>query len=201
MREIAHGMSVAERHCVRILIPSLLLATVFFHSALARADLAPPDSDYTKAVTYTFTAHGAIPTPDKVVFAYGSTAAPTVLAEGTVVAVERNQWCQIYVAKKADYEAWSKANVAPSELLAKSIMCNGGPSPVTTVSAGDPRSTVNEDVDVKVDATSCSVTSRGAPTSGTGGCTVSGGSRSVPLVLLLGIPAVMLLLSKRRRRA
>lgn len=189
----------------------LIFAACVVRPSLASADMPPGDGS--KSVPYRFIVHGLDAVgPAVAVFSYpcsGSNGQPgedvTLLAEGTSVSIGRNESCAIYQTKRSTYDQW-KAEPATSAsppdatgLVNGATKCSGGPSPLTTLDKDDPRNEVVEDLDVRVDATSCRVTSRGVPSRG--GCSASGGSPQGALAILLTLPALGLLLRKRRATA
>lgn len=153
---------------VNFLRPFVAVAAVFAllsASSVAAADVA---SLGTKRVRYSFTVHG-VPPGDVVLFAVSSTSSlVTDVGEGTKVTSDSAQdGYRLYATtaqKRADHDA-SKAR-SPSDLIAASVVCQGGPNPTFTLDEDDPRTSINEDLDVKtLDASTCVLTSRGVPTS------------------------------------
>ncbi len=203
-RQIAHGMRRASCPSMKNIVPSLLFVGCFLVTASARADMPPPDG--TKRVPYTFTVHGiASAGPDTAMFSYpcsGTDGQPrdavTMLSEGDSVAVGRNEGCSIYRVPRSAYADWKK-HLDDSVLVTAATKCSGDPSPLTEVDADDARSSINEDLDVKVDATGCSVTSRAVPKPSGGGCNATGATSRASLALLLGLPAMLMLLVRKRR--
>lgn len=190
------------------IVPTLLFIGLSLFSASARADV-PPEADDSKSVPYTFTVHGIAGVPSDIAIFFdgcpGGSGEP-LLEEGSVVtttdrAGNRQDSCAIYRTFKSTYDAWDVARMSnkPANLLTGAVRCTGGPSPLTWLDADDSRTSINEELDVKVDATSCSVTSRGVPKRSQAGCSATGGSSRVPLALLLGLPAMLILLVKKRR--
>ena len=179
-------------------IPTLLFLCFALVSAPARADV--PRQDGTKFVPYTFTVHGIASVPaDTAVFSYTCESGDEPrLHEGSVVPATGGgtQKCAIYRTSTSTYDAWKATLTDPP---AGAVQCTGGPSPLTELDADDSRTSINEDLDVTVDATSCSVVSRGAPQRSSGGCSANGRPSHAPLALLLGLPAVLILLLKKRR--
>ncbi len=189
-------------------VPTLLIIGFSLFSASARADIPRSEDDDTKVVPYTFTVHGLAGVPADIALLYSCEhgADESLLQEGSVVATDggyrgQNVSCAIYRTFRSSYDAWKVALMSsqPTDLPTGAVKCAGGPSPLTELDADDSRTSINEDIDVKVDATSCSVISRGVPKRAQGGCSATGGSSRAPLALLLGLPAMLILLVKKRR--
>jgi len=192
-----------QRERMKPVVPTLIVLCFALASAPARADV--PRDDETKSVPYTFTVHGIDGVAaDTAVFSSPCASGDgPLLREGSVVSgfYRGSETCAIYRISKSSYDAWRTAptSIAPTAVPAGAVKCTGGPSPLTELDADDSRTSINEDLDVTVDATSCSVVSRGAPQRSSGGCSANGRSSRAPLALLLGLPAMFILLLKKRR--
>lgn len=195
----------------------LLIATA---TTAANADLIVPG---TKRVSYEFVANVTGDLAGQVLFSYpcgGSDGAPmqhvTPLDSGRHVAVGNHESCTLYIAPKDVYDAWAKdagggMDTPAQGLLAKATQCTGsGPTPVHGLAEKDPRPGISQTIDVAVSKGACVMTAKAIPegpaavpssapapsTEKKGGCNTSGAS---PLPLALALPALALLLKKKRR--
>jgi hypothetical protein len=172
-------VDAAHELIMRPLPITLLLLLSSSIAPLARADTPPPPGE--KDVGYSFALHGLKKRPESVVFAYpcgSSSGAPQaehrLLEDGVPVSVgRRGGECTLYTTSKARYDEWAKTYTATHafedpalDALAKgSSKCAGGPSPVFRVAATDPRSSVEENLDVvELGADKCEVKPRTAST-------------------------------------
>lgn len=178
----------------------------------ASADIPPPDDQ--KRVSYSFTVNGSIPA-DRVVFAYPcgtSDGALRVVETGKAIAVgRRGGSCALYSIAKTAYDDFAKT-YTPSgtggtdpklaSFSGTALQCSGGPSPLFVVEKSDGRDAILEELDITLEATKCTVVSRGVPRSEGGGCSVGrrAGSAS-PWVVTLTLPLVVLGIRRRRRQA
>jgi hypothetical protein len=200
---------------------SLLLLT----PSLARADLPAPDG--MRYVEYRFRVDGSSKqSPDHVIVVYPwslSNGAPTreqtTAADGQWVSVGKRSYPPVlYVARKADYEAFIKTYAAPDEsvdsdpkidaFLAKSVKCNLAPNPNFEVQDDDPRSAIEEIfVAQTISDTSCVLTKVTPPDAvgtapkggGCAGCTTSE-HRIASGIGLGGLFALLVALGRKRRR-
>jgi len=148
-------------------------------SALARADLPPPDGK--KFVSYGFSVANLKSFPDYVLLAYPwslSNGAPTkehaLVEEGKTVKMgRRSQTPKLWAMKRAEYEKW-KASYQPTHeyqdpaldalFSGKQVIpCGIDLSPKTMIEKSDPRDEVVDALNVEsIDASSCRVVLAGA---------------------------------------
>lgn len=183
------------------LVAPLFLVATCLGTATAQADVSRDDEPKApKYVPYEFVVHGHF-SDDPVFYPYPC-GLPAPLAEGTRTSLVEGSQCSIYMISKTAFDTWHNESPYDSaKLTSLSTQCAGGPTPVTKLDGDDDRSRIQEDLDVEGNGSSCAVRSRGVPSASDddGGCNVSG-SRSVPVALLLGVPAAMLLFGRRRRK-
>lgn len=216
------------------LLAATAAASVLLVASVASADVAPPDDQ--KSVSYSFAVHG-ITDASRIVFAYPcglSNGAPKdelrVLENGKAVEVgRRGGSCTLYAIEKSKYDEFAKTYTPATtsgtdpklaSFAATAVKCSGAPSPVFVIPKTDARNAIHEDLDVqKLDASSCTIASRTAPTNGdpndgdaiapgssgsssnSGGCSVGGSARSAaPWLVALAVPFIVFG-SRRRRKA
>ena len=185
---------------LRPLLTTGVLCALLCASSLASADVSSPG---TKRVPYSFAVHG-IPAGNVVLFAYSPNVGDVKdVGEGTKITAERAQASyRLYATtaqKRSEYDAPGSSRSA-SDLVAASVVCQGGPSSQFSLDDDDPRTSIHEDLDVKtLDATTCVVTSRGVPEK-QGGCAIGGpANRVAPWLVALAVPLVLLGLRRRDR--
>lgn len=153
-------------------IAALLAASSMGVASTARADVAPPDG--IKRVDYRFTVTGVTAFKDYALLAFPcgtSNGAPmdemVLVGEDVPVSVGRRGGdCPFYAIKRADFDAWIKANPdgpnhdkAMGELFKSKLVvaCGGAkPSPEHSLPETDPRDTIKQAFKVtKLDAEGC----------------------------------------------
>jgi hypothetical protein len=191
----------------------LLLARV------VHADLGPAPT--TKRVAFSFSITGLAKAPDRVLFAYPCTPfmetsakEPVKIQDGvTVATAPESGACRIYAIARSDYDAWATLTprATAETLLPKATKCTGGPTPISMVSARDPRDEIVETFEVTtLDATSCVISTRTppatspapapAPPTAKSRCSFTSGPNETSLAIGFATGALVFIAARRHRR-